>query len=590
LFTEEENLGTKQPQDVEAFTTNKSYAEYRAEQNNTQVYPTILNIQESKLLDKKETRTLSLDRDEFQYQDYGFTDNKDQTKQLGNFYIVKENNRHILGSKQDIEGFKEFVQGKPFDKELTQILTDAFLTKQDLEQSTNINFQGYKGGFENIGKGTKEGDGKDKAMRKVADGFIGELGTQKSSSTLTSASTILKIPQKDILDSIIFTKSKVAVAPSSLNDNAKVIMLARNKSGRENEPLSDEVKIAILEARNKGAEFVVGDMPNVDSQFIDYLQEIGAKFTIYHTGNTSRIEVQQPIKAKPADIDSLLGASQYDVNTETVEEIPEELDEQAVEEIDETFVSDTKNEIIYEATPNLVIGSANYKYVENNQEYTYDSRTELTPLEKEQLAASASVYFVRSLLKKEFDVTKDSIPTNILREVLQEVAADLVKLLKDGEKNPVIIAGGPKAERAIEVAYALASNNDNRLESVINIMSNMLNVNYKINLNIDEGVILETTEQEDESTTEESKEEAEDEVDVQKDKAFDKNSTEFDTKDGLPKIVKLILGSLLSRNSSKKLIRNDFGLPVPESSSKVTNFIVNNFAKKAGNVVILFKH
>ena len=107
------NLGTKQPQDVEAFTTNKSYAEYRAEQNNTQVYPAILNIQESKLLDKKETRTISLDRDEFEYQDYGFTDNKDQTRQLGNFYTVKENNRHILGSKQDIEGFKKFVQGKP---------------------------------------------------------------------------------------------------------------------------------------------------------------------------------------------------------------------------------------------------------------------------------------------------------------------------------------------------------------------------------------------------------------------------------------------------------------------------------------------
>ena len=106
------NLGTKQPQDVEAFTTNKSYAEYRAEQNNTKVFPAILNIKESKLLDKKETRTLSLDRDEFQYQDYGFTDNKDQTKQLGNFYTVKETNRHILGSKQDIQGFKDFVSKK----------------------------------------------------------------------------------------------------------------------------------------------------------------------------------------------------------------------------------------------------------------------------------------------------------------------------------------------------------------------------------------------------------------------------------------------------------------------------------------------
>ena len=111
------NLGTKQPQDVEAFTTSKSYAEYRAEQNNTQVYPAVLNIKDSKLVNKKETRTLSLDRDELQYEDYGFTDNKDQTKQLGNFYTVKENNRHILGSKQDIEGFKKFVE-QPINKEI----------------------------------------------------------------------------------------------------------------------------------------------------------------------------------------------------------------------------------------------------------------------------------------------------------------------------------------------------------------------------------------------------------------------------------------------------------------------------------------
>ena len=40
------------------------------------------------------------------------------------------------------------------------------------------------------------------------------------------------------------------------------------------------------------SEFVVGDMPNVDSQFIEYLQEIGAKFTIYHTGNEPRIKVE----------------------------------------------------------------------------------------------------------------------------------------------------------------------------------------------------------------------------------------------------------------------------------------------------------
>jgi len=155
----------------------------------------------------------------------------------------------------------------------------------DIEDEIDITgFKGYKFGFIDKGKGTIEGDGKDAAMREVADGFIGEIGKTTSSSTLTSANTILKLPIEDIVAAVNFTKSKVAIAPSSLNDNAKIIMLARNKSFREGKPLSEEVKEAILKAKKKGAEFVVGDMPNVDSQFIDYLLEIGATFTVYHTG------------------------------------------------------------------------------------------------------------------------------------------------------------------------------------------------------------------------------------------------------------------------------------------------------------------
>jgi len=123
----------------------------------------------------------------------------------------------------------------------------------------------FKGGFENIGKGTPAGDGKDKAMRKVADGFIGEIAKQNSSSA-TSKKVI---------------ENKKITTP-------KVIMLARNYEFR-NKELKDNTKNQILKANQNGAEFVVGDMPNVDSQFIKYLKEIGAKFTIYHTGKQSRI-------------------------------------------------------------------------------------------------------------------------------------------------------------------------------------------------------------------------------------------------------------------------------------------------------------
>lgn len=65
-------------------------------------------------------------------------------------------------------------------------------------------------------------------------------------------------------------------------------MLARNSELR-NQPLREATVAEIKNAHVRGAKFVVGDMPGVDSQFINLLDEIGANYTIYHTGNTSRI-------------------------------------------------------------------------------------------------------------------------------------------------------------------------------------------------------------------------------------------------------------------------------------------------------------
>jgi len=174
-----------------------------------------------------------------------------------------------------------------FNENFDELITTQ-LSTQPTEQT--LGFQGYKGGFENKGKGTPQGDGKDKAMRKVADGFIGELSKLTPSSTLTSSSTILKVEDKDIINASGFTKGVVA---PSINENANIIMLARN-GGLSGQSLKQLTKDSILDAHNKGASFVVGDMVGVDSQFIDYLQEIGAKFTIYHTGTQSRIQISQP--------------------------------------------------------------------------------------------------------------------------------------------------------------------------------------------------------------------------------------------------------------------------------------------------------
>lgn len=124
----------------------------------------------------------------------------------------------------------------------------------------------YAGGFSNNGKGTPMGDGKDVAMRNVADSSITELVSEtRPSSSLTTRNAL-----------------------PSPNDKSRVVMLARNGELR-NAPLKEQTKKAINEAHYRGATFVVGDMPGVDSKYVEYLDEIGAEYTIYHAGSEPRI-------------------------------------------------------------------------------------------------------------------------------------------------------------------------------------------------------------------------------------------------------------------------------------------------------------
>jgi len=164
-----------------------------------------------------------------------------------------------------------------------QAIRDVYANtfKATTQSSVSRGFQGYKGGFENIGKGTPQGDGKDKAMRAVAGGFILELDPKRENDSSTGTTS------KE------YPNYREGVMVSSKNFYNDVVMLARNNEFK-NKPLSEDTKRSILDAHDEGVSFVVGDMPGVDSQFIDYLQEIGAKFTIYHTGSTPRIQITQP--------------------------------------------------------------------------------------------------------------------------------------------------------------------------------------------------------------------------------------------------------------------------------------------------------
>lgn len=153
------------------------------------------------------------------------------------------------------------------------------------EGNVSKGFQGYKGGFENTGKGTPEGDGKDKEMRGEANSVIVELADAKiPSSSRTSL--------KEIADNSNFKTQNQGVTWVAIGEYPGTVMLARN-SRFKGMPLSPDTEQAILASHKLGGRFVVGDMPNVDSQFIDYLQEIGATFTVYHTGNESRIKVKE---------------------------------------------------------------------------------------------------------------------------------------------------------------------------------------------------------------------------------------------------------------------------------------------------------
>ena len=153
---------------------------------------------------------------------------------------------------------------------------------------TTKGFNGYVSIKNTGGKGSVDGDAKDKAMREVADGFVGEIesGRLNNSSTGTS--------YKALKDTYSGNTSAGSITYYGAKDPS-VVMLARNGSFKGKE-LNDETKEVIKEYFENGAKFVVGDMPRVDSQFIDYLDEIEASYKIYHTDDKPPRIVKDDIK------------------------------------------------------------------------------------------------------------------------------------------------------------------------------------------------------------------------------------------------------------------------------------------------------
>jgi hypothetical protein len=213
--------------------------------------------------------------------------------------VVKRKGEAYDWWKQFSEWLKDLVANldRASKEKLIAVLTDAFLTNTDLSRDNNTTtpgskdtnnkqgFNGYVSIKDTGGKGSIEGDAKDKAMREVADGFIGEIedGRINNSSTGTS--------YKELKDNYSGNTHGGSITYYGAS-KPTIVMLARNGS-LKGKQLEEDTKDAIKEYFDSGATFVVGDMPDVDSQFIDYLDEIGASYKIYHTGNIPRIKKQE---------------------------------------------------------------------------------------------------------------------------------------------------------------------------------------------------------------------------------------------------------------------------------------------------------
>ena len=172
-----------------------------------------------------------------------------------------------------------------YNKKLFDAVKAAKLKIEKNVSGPQVNIKAITGG--NAGKGTPLGDAKDIAMRSDSDAAIVELVDVNIQKNITKANP-------EGIGKTSSETSLLRLGPATSNLSGKTIMLARNGklAGKELRP---ETIKSITDANAAGARFVVGDMPNVDSQFIDLLNKINAEYTVYHTNNKSRINVTSKV-------------------------------------------------------------------------------------------------------------------------------------------------------------------------------------------------------------------------------------------------------------------------------------------------------
>ena len=202
---------------------------------------------------------------------------------------------------------KDYKEIDPTVSEIFAEYVSTFENSTSRDPRKELSDGRTRGNYSEQGRGTRQGDEKDKAMRKEADIFIGEVSLKSKAEDLSTDEELypgstgysaLKIQEKRDSDKkphleyqgtqgdnhryTVFTISDKAMVKNA------TVMLARNGT-RKGFPLNDATKHNIKLAHDAGARFILGDMPGVDDRFLFYLQEIGADYTVYH-GKENRLE------------------------------------------------------------------------------------------------------------------------------------------------------------------------------------------------------------------------------------------------------------------------------------------------------------
>ena len=224
---------------------------------------------------------------------------------------IRDFNTRILGQlKRNHEDINEYIKLQ--------------IEKFKNIKATEKNLSGKSGDIVVIqdagGKGTPAGDAKDKAMRVAADSFIGEVSGDTKSSTRTSHEEILAKSNSSQHRTSI-NKGSTTATIAVKEKNPSVVMLARNGKLR-NQPLTAYTKTLIREFNSGQTTFVVGDMPGVDEQFIDYMNEIDANYTVYTTNSTPRVKnIKKKVESEQGSStrtgDQLFDPSLGDTETKT---------------------------------------------------------------------------------------------------------------------------------------------------------------------------------------------------------------------------------------------------------------------------------